>query len=144
MHTFSRLPRRGRLAIASGLIALATTVGLVSTATPAHATGGDCVTYNSGADGIWCFTVKGNGNYVSSVTGHDATAWIDNSYMVVRFYDIYGNNYATYFGPVHVGRAYGVVYWDMGNVNGNFRPGEACGALRSGGSVFAVACTGIY
>ena len=123
---------------------LAVGAGLAATAEPSYATGGDCVTYNSGAGGVWCFTVNGNGGYVSSVSGHDATAWVDNTYMVVRFYDNYGNNYATYYGPTHVGRAYGVVYWNMTNVHGNFRPGKACGALRSSGNVYATACDGIY
>jgi hypothetical protein len=139
-----RISRRTILLIASGSLAVAAVGGTVIAAAPASASATANALYNGDAGGLWAFHVDGNGNTVYDVSGKAITAYIENSYMVVRFYNDSGNNYKTYYGPTHVGRAYGLVYWDMSNVNGTFQPGKACGALRSDGQVLATACVGIY
>jgi hypothetical protein len=145
-----RLSRRARLALSAGLMVLVSAAGLTVMAGPASASSGWCHTYGSikvGSDalptGVYCFGVIGNGLHVSYTMGELDTGWIVNYREVVRFYDNSGNNYATFWGPVHNGVAYGDHSWNTG-INGNARPGSVCGVLMSSGAVVTSICRPIY
>jgi hypothetical protein len=147
---FRKLSRRARLASAAGLMVLISVAGVTATAGPASASSGWCTTYGpvkiAGVTlptGVYCFAVMGNGLHVSYTTGELDTGWIMNYREVVRFYDNSGNNYATFWGPVHSGYAYGDHAWNT-NINGTARPGRVCGILMSSGTEVTSICRSVY
>lgn len=68
---------------------------------------------------------------------------IYNRSEVVRFYDRYGNNYATFWEPTAYGYTYGFHYWQT-NIRGTAQAGgRVCRTLLSSGAGVATACEGI-
>jgi len=121
------------------LSALALAAIPVGTAEPAFATGGGCTHYYTS---LWCFKVEGNGTHVSNTRSEAITDRVSNYQVLVRFWDFNNRNYASYAGPIHYGVTYGGFVQNM--VSGNFRPGVACGTLKSSGTELATACVQIY
>jgi hypothetical protein len=93
--------------------------------------------------GEYCFGVIGSGTTVANTTGSYETAYLYNYSEVVRFYNSSGSNYATFYGPVHYGYAYGPHSWSTG-IHGTAQAGgRVCGSLTSSGVAIATVCEGI-
>lgn len=147
-----RTTRRTRFAVAAGIVAFASIAGLISTAGPAAASSGWCSVYGpvkvrvlgvTLPTGVYCFSVIGSGLHVSYTSSELDTGWIINFRERVDFYDNNGNDYYTYWGPVHNGYAYGDHTWRTG-INGTARSGKVCGTLISSGTDIITICRPIY
>jgi hypothetical protein len=140
MRKPSRL--RARLAVAAlalgtgGVIASATVLGTSQTA---YASAGGCTNFGTS---LFCTEISGNGQTVTNEGGRVVTDRIQNAQEIIRFYDLSNNNYRTLDGPVHVGMAYGNLYWWFAK-SFTARVGRACGTLYSDGEAVVTTCVGI-
>lgn len=122
----------------------------VATASPASASAVGCTwfgSYNVAGhtvySGQYCFGINGSGTTVNFTDGSVNSPAIYNRSEVVRFYDRYGSNYATFWGPTSYGYTYGFHYWQTGIHGTANAGGRVCGTLLSSGAAIATACEGI-
>lgn len=148
--TETRLGRAAVRAITALTIFSAAGGGAVAESTPAHADASGCTLWGGEEipvidvtidTGEYCFGVKGNGTQVDWTDGSFNTTFITDWTEIVRFYDGYGNNYATFNEPV-TPNSYGFNYWTT-HIHGTAKLGRVCGTLLTEGVEIATACEGI-
>jgi hypothetical protein len=145
------LRRLACLVVIIGVMIVALSSSFAVTSVPAKASATGCVRWGSvhipevGSLplGQYCFTINGTGTTVNYTLGSINTPWIINFAEVVHFYDGYGKEYATFYGPVHRGYAYGFQLWKT-KIHGTAKVGRVCGQITSSGVNVATACESIY
>jgi hypothetical protein len=137
----SWISRRTRRTAVSGVVALGAVAAVLTGATtqPADASAGSCALFGTS---VFCTEISGNGQTVTNEGGRVATVRIENSQEIIRFYDLHNSNYRTLDGPVHVGEAYGNLYWWFAKPF-TARVGRACGTLYSDGRAIVTTCVSI-